>query len=85
MPRVKVGTDSGNDVELHYEDYGEGPWPRSQVSTAHAGGSSSSRGGRSCVPAGHNAGIGTTAKFEGAPNISTATAGTNGGVDTRQV
>jgi hypothetical protein len=27
MPRVKVGTDSGNDVEGHYEDYAEGPWP----------------------------------------------------------
>ena len=24
MPRVKVGTDSRNDVEVRYEDYGEG-------------------------------------------------------------
>jgi hypothetical protein len=35
--------------------------------------------GWSCVPAGHTAGIGTRARFEGAPNISTATAGTMAG------
>ena len=51
MPRVKVDTDSGNDVELHYEDYGEGPWPQRQVSTAHAGGSSLVEG-RTVVHAG---------------------------------
>jgi len=77
---VKVGTDSRDDVEVHYEDDGEGPWRRRQVSTSHSDGSSSSRGGRSCVPAGHNAAIGTTARFEGAPNRHGRD---QGGVDTR--
>jgi hypothetical protein len=33
MPRVKLGADSRHDVEIHYEDYGEGRWPRRQVRT----------------------------------------------------